>query len=169
MSAPQLCKELSISQSTLSRAIKELGQDIVRMGLEKRPVYAMKRNIAEVGDSCPVFSVSNSGQLKHALDLIPIKPRSFWVNSHSNKYESRHYTDLPYWLNDYRPSGYLGRLIPKRYPEFSFPADIRLWSAESCIRFWCALGADLPENLIFGQQAAALLAKSKEINKVDHH
>lgn len=65
------------------------------------------------------------------------------------------YDDLPYFLYDLRPQGFLGRLIARRIALQSddFPSDPRHWTAGHIGRYLVSNGDDLPGNLIFGEQA----------------
>lgn len=45
------------------------------------------------------------------------------------------YDDLPWFLFDLRPSGFLGRFVPMRHPELGLPVDIRAWSAEHLLGY----------------------------------
>ena len=65
------------------------------------------------------------------------------------------YDDLPYFLYDMAPQGFMGRQIAKELASQSddFPADPRHWNANHIGRYLVSNGDDLPGNLKFGEQA----------------
>lgn len=65
------------------------------------------------------------------------------------------YDDLPFFLDDLRPQGYLGRQIAEALASQSdeFPPDPRNWNSNHVGRYLVSNGDDLPGNFKFGQQA----------------
>lgn len=65
------------------------------------------------------------------------------------------YDDLPYFLDDLGPQGFLGRQIAAKMASQSgdFPPDPRHWNASHIGRYLISNGDDLPGNFKFGQQA----------------
>jgi hypothetical protein len=61
---------------------------------------------------------------------------------------------LPWWLNDMRPQGFLGRAYAHRHaPSLGLPADVRHWSDTDALRALLASGADPVGNLLMGEVA----------------
>lgn len=143
----------NLSQPQLSRYIKKLGTKIITIGKGRNTQYAHTREIPQVGFHIPIFRITQEGKLEESGSLFPIFPKGFYWKS-INQARSKTYHDLPYFLNDLRPSGFLGRLIPKTYPEWGFPQDIRLWSADSTLRYLTHFGIDLIGDQIMGEAAA---------------
>jgi len=67
--------------------------------------------------------------------------------------QSAFHRDLPYFLNELRPAGFLGRLIPAQHPELELPSDVRLWSADHTLRYLSRFGWNMPGDLIVGDAA----------------
>ena len=65
------------------------------------------------------------------------------------------YDDLPYFLADLRPQGFLGRQIASQMAQLSadYPPDPALWSSEHVGRYLLSNGDDLPGNFKFGPLA----------------
>jgi len=65
------------------------------------------------------------------------------------------YEDLPYFLDDLRPQGFLGRQIASELSKQSddFPPSPERWNAQHIGRYLISNGDDLPGNLKFGRQA----------------
>lgn len=151
-SASEACRELQISQSTFSRLIKSFGDDVVSFGKGSKSRYAFKREIKGLGRSVPVFSVSAKGKAHHDGTLHFVKPQSLvWVPT--GKTEFVWYPDLPYFLSDLRPSGFLGRMVPLTHSQENYPEDIRFWSADHCLHYLANYGSDNIGNLIVGEKA----------------
>jgi hypothetical protein len=130
-----------------------MGEQALKVGRGKRTQYLHTREIPQVGNKITIFRVTQKGNLEKQGMLYPVYPKGFyWMSNVPEK--SRLFDDLPYFLNDLRPSGFLGRLIPRMYVDWSFPEDIRLWTAESTLRYLNNFGLDLVGDFIIGEVAA---------------
>lgn len=71
------------------------------------------------------------------------------------------YADLPYFLFDSGPQGFLGRLVAEEMASLSggFPADPRRWNTDHVGRYLVSNGDDLPGNLKFGWQVFSRLRR----------
>jgi hypothetical protein len=78
--------------------------------------------------------------------------------------ESGLYDDLPYFLDDLRPQGFLGHQIAEEMSEQSdeFPPDPRRWNTNHVGRYLISNGEDLPGNFKFGQQALLRVRRHPE-------
>jgi len=150
--AGELPRRLNISHATLSRIIKSLSDDIVIMGRGRATFYALRRQIEGVPDLLPVFEVLPDGRSRRLGELRPLMHHSFALWS-SNLESAQVFPDLPYFLDDARPAGFMGRLVPQRHPEMGLPEDIQMWSADICLRYLCRHGWNLPGSLIVGDDA----------------
>ena len=63
LSARQLIEKLGISQPTLSRALIELGDDVVRIGAARSIQYALRDTVRELPD-VSINRVSSDGQIR---------------------------------------------------------------------------------------------------------
>lgn len=155
-----LQKLTNLSQAQVSRHLKSLEPEVIKIGKGKNTKYVLTRDIPQVGSKISIYCVSEQGELTQRGVLYPVFPKGFYWASLNSK-QSTIYDDLPYFLNDLRPSGYLGRLIPKTYPDWGFPEDIRLWTAESTLKYITHFGTDLIGNYIVGERAAEKFLNSK--------
>lgn len=154
--ALEIYRQLDVSQPAFSRLFQQSGARILAVGRARSRRYAARRVVNDVGASVPVYVISESGRARRALTLHAISPRGFYVEPHSEEFDAGFYDDLPYFLHDQRPAGYLGRLIPQHHPTLQLPDDVRLWSAEQCLRYVTHAGWNLPGNLIVGDAAFEL-------------
>ena len=74
------------------------------------------------------------------------------------------FDDLPYFLSDLRPQGFLGRQIAAKMAEQSeeFPRDPSNWSRDHVGQYLIANGDDLPGNFKFGPQARLRMRRAPE-------
>ncbi len=84
------------------------------------------------------------------------EPRGFHVEPAVADVAEDFHDDLPWFLNDLRPSGFLGRLVPRRHPDLGLPPDIRSWTSDHCLAYLCRHGWNMPGNLVVGDEAFGL-------------
>jgi hypothetical protein len=60
---------------------------------------------------------------------------------------------LPYFLQDQRPGGFLGRLVPRRYPELALPARVADWNDDHYLQYLTRRGGDTVGDLILGDES----------------
>ncbi len=60
---------------------------------------------------------------------------------------------LPYFLQDQRPAGFLGRGVPQRYPELALPLRVMDWNDDHYLRYLTRRGSDTVSDLILGDAA----------------
>ncbi|HWZ91107.1 MAG TPA: type II toxin-antitoxin system HipA family toxin YjjJ, partial [Polyangiaceae bacterium] len=106
-----------------------------------------------VGPRVSVYEVDEAGRSRKLAWLEATAPEGFYVAALNEDASSDFYADLPYFLNDLRPSGFLGRLVPAQHPELALPPDVRVWSGDQCLRYLSQLGSNLVGNLIVGEPA----------------
>ncbi|MEY2803313.1 MAG: hypothetical protein RL657_649, partial [Pseudomonadota bacterium] len=110
----------------MSRALAQLGPDVVRIGAGRSIQYALcdrSRGYAEV----PVYRVSEQGQLSDLGQLIPVRPDGFVMMRPDRL--ALHSDGLPWWLHDMRPQGFMGRAYAARHASaLGLPADVEQWT-----------------------------------------
>ena len=136
-----LCRVLEISQPTFSRLVHSMRRELLVVGRSRSTRYALPRTVAEVPTPIPVYEILPlGGAPRHLLHLHPVAPSGFYVE-YIEDGTGEFFEDLPWFLEDLRPSGYLGRLVPRRHPDLGVPADIRVWTREALreglIRNYC--------------------------------
>jgi len=151
--ARQLINLIGLSQPTLSRAIAGMGTEIVRIGAARSIQYALRdtaRGFAEV----PVYRISAEGQIRRLGMLLPVRPDGFVLLQDDGT--TLHYDGLPWWVQDMRPAGFLGRAFAISFAaELGLPADINEWNDAHALRALIHHGNDLVGNLLLGDIARA--------------
>lgn len=150
-SVRQLTDIMGISQPTISRAMKALGDEVVRIGTGPSIHYVL-RDAFRGFSSAPIYRITEEGQVKPLGRLIPVYPDGFVMEQTDNV--CLHSDGLPWWLFDMRPQGYLGRAYASRYSsELGLPANPENWADADVIRALLAHGHDAVGNLLIGEQA----------------
>ncbi|XTZ36564.1 type II toxin-antitoxin system HipA family toxin YjjJ [Salmonella enterica] len=151
MPAVQLADIIGVSQPTMSRALKALGDDVVRIGSGSSIQYAL-RDAFRGFSSAPIYRITEEGQVKPLGKLIPVHPDGF-VMEQTDKL-CIHSDGLPWWLFDMRPQGYLGRAYASTYSaELGLSSNPEDWTDTDVIRALLAHGHDAVGNLLIGEQA----------------
>lgn len=159
-SAKALSHELGVSQSTVSRAIAGLGRDVMRFGGGPSTGYALARTIGQQGSSIPMYRLNEGGDAEdlgvlHAFHggfrFEASSENSVLVSDLSNR--TTPFNDLPWFLYDLRPQGYVGRAVAREQTSrLGVPPDPRMWSGDDLLRYLIERGDDVPGNIIIGQR-----------------
>lgn len=153
MRTKQLIEIMRVSQPTLSRELRHIGDDIVRVGAGPSIQYAL-RDAYRGFASAPIYRITVEGQIKPLGELIPVHPEGFVMVQTDNA--RLHSDGLPWWLFDMRPQGYLGRAYASVYAAgLNLPANPEHWTDSDVIRALLIQGHDAIGNLLIGEQARA--------------
>ena len=151
-----------VSQSVVSRQLKEMGDSVVRFRKGRTLIYIVTRNAFGGNDKLPLSIVDAHGNTVLAAYIRPLINGGFFVEPVTGMPQlllgdrgNGLYDDLPYFLLDLCPQGFLGRQIAEELASQSddFPADPRRWNTNHIGRFLISNGEDLPGNFKFGEQA----------------
>ncbi len=166
MRGPATSKEIQaetgLSQTAVSRQLRALGDTMIKLPGGRPPRYVMTRNAFGGDDKLPLIIVDPYGNTVLAAYIRPLAHGGFFVEPATGMPavllgESGNglYEDLPYFLSDLSPQGFLGRQIAEELSSKSndFPNDPRSWNANHIGRYLVSNGDDLPGNFKFGEQA----------------
>ena len=151
-----------LSQSSVARQIKRMGDSVIQYREGRSKFYALTCNAFNSNDRLPLSIVDKSGNNILIAHLHPISSGGFFVEPIKEKFsllqgENRNglYEDLPYFLFDLKPQGFLGRQIARKLASQSddFPSNPEVWTTNHIGRYLISNGDDLPGNFIFGEQA----------------
>ncbi|MGE0100496.1 MAG: type II toxin-antitoxin system HipA family toxin YjjJ [Hydrogenophaga sp.] len=151
--SPELQARLGVSQPTVSRALAPLlrsGQ-VLRAGAARSRRYLLPRPIEGVGNEVPMMRVDALGRASAFGRMVPLPGGRFWVDEADGLSEL--HEGLPWFLQDMRPQGFMGRTFAHAHPELRLPGDLRHWSDDDVLKALVQAGDDLPGNLIVGQPA----------------
>jgi serine/threonine protein kinase HipA of HipAB toxin-antitoxin module len=167
-SGAELRAQLGISQATFSRLASAVSSRLVVAGRGRSTRYAARRAAEDLPDQLPVYEIGEDGRARRAATLHAVLPDGYYVESAADDVPSAFHRDLPYYLHELRPAGFLGRLVPRRHPELGLPADARLWSSNDVLRYVSRFGWNLPGAFVVGDDALALyLEHSSHVQAVE--
>ena len=154
-SAVELQQALRVSQPTVSRLLGPLIQSgqVQKVGAARSQRYVLSRTVAGVGSVVPVSRVDTHGRATPFARLVPLQGGAFWVDEADGL--SQRHDGLPWFLNDMRPQGFMGRTFAAAHPELVLGSDPAQWSDDDMLRALALVGDDLPGNLIVGEAAFA--------------
>ncbi|MBU1170427.1 MAG: type II toxin-antitoxin system HipA family toxin YjjJ [Proteobacteria bacterium] len=163
---PATSKEIQgatgLSQPVVSRQLRDMGDTVVKLANGRSPRYAATRNAFGGNDRLPLGMVDACGNTVLAAYLRPLVHGGFFIEPATGmpplllgESNDGLYGDLPYFLYDLSPQGFLGRKIAEEMAAHSddFPNDPRNWNTNHIGRYLVSNGDDLPGNFKFGEQA----------------
>lgn len=159
--AAELGAALGISQPTVSRALAGLREGVVRIGHARSARYALASPLGRAGSHWPLYRLTADGRPDplgelHRLQgggwfLQPSRPLPLFLHG---EFADGLYPDLPWFLDDLRPQGFLGRAFVHRYAtELEAPGDLTRWQADDVVAALLRRGNDLPGDLVLGESA----------------
>jgi DNA-binding transcriptional ArsR family regulator len=153
LSARQLTEHIGVSQPTISRALTELGDEVVRIGAARSIQYTLRDTTRGLPD-VPVYRVDAEGRIRQLGTLIPVRPEGFVMCQEDGV--TLHSDGLPWWLFDMRPQGYLGRAYAACHGvELGLPERLSDWTDTHALRALIGHGHDVVGNLLLGDVARA--------------
>src|SRR6185437_15343804 len=159
-----LLSALDVSRATLMRAVRTAGLEVLTIGRARRTSYAARRRLRGRADPVPVFQVAEQGgsdeigRLNLAYpdgSVFEFSTPSAWPLDDSMR--DGWFDGLPYFLQDLRPDGFLGRQFAKAHARLlQLGDDPRQWSDDDVLYAISILGADQSGNFIVGEEAFRL-------------
>lgn len=161
-SAQDLGTDLGLSQPTVSRLLTAAGNTVVRIGRARRSRYAVRRDVRGLGEQWPLYRIDAHGRPHTMGQLAALYPSGSLLSSDSlpdwlrDDFVDGLFPGLPWFLDDQRPQGFLGRQFAQRWSgELGLPADILQWTDDSVLAALLLRGEDGPGNFVLGEAALA--------------
>jgi len=155
LSSAELQAQMGVSQPTVSRAMAPLIQsgEVHKVGAARKQRYVLPRTVRDVGRSVQVMRIDAHGQPSPFARMVPLASGAVWVDEADGL--SKRFDGLPWFLDDMRPQGFMGRTFAHTHPELQLGNDPRYWSDDDVLRALALCGDDLPGNLVVGEAAFA--------------
>ena len=155
LSSAELQDLMRVSQPTVSRALAPLIQagEVQKVGAARKQRYVLPRTVRDVGRSVPIMRINAHGQPSPFGRMVPLASGAVWVDEEDGL--SKRFDGLPWFLDDMRPQGFMGRTFAHTHPELQLGNDPRFWSDDDVLRALALCGDDLPGNLVVGEAAFA--------------
>lgn len=153
-SAVELATALSVSRETMSRALRDLEhqQHVFRMGSTRGARYALRRSLKTIGSEWPVYTIDEAGT-PHELGILnAARPDNYFASAGPERIRGL-FAGIPYYLQDARPAGFLGRTVPTNYPELGLPARVSDWTDDHFLTYLTLRGSDTTGDLVTGIEA----------------
>lgn len=153
LTSAELQELLGVSQPTVSRALAPLihGGQVQKVGAARSQRYVLPRTVPNVGNEVLVMRIDSHGRPSPFARMVPLEGGAFWVDE-ADGVSARH-DGLPWFLDDMRPQGFMGRTFAHAHPELQLGHDPGHWSDDDVLRAMTLYGDDLPGNLIMGEAA----------------
>lgn len=161
MASRAITQALQISPPTLNRLLGKLGSSAVeRVGAARSTRYALRRSVRNLGSDWPIYRIGDDGRprvwaelraLHGGFRVIPRDPTPKWMK---REYVDGIFAGLPFFMQDVRPQGYLGRAIAHdTASRLGAPADLRQWNDDDVLSYFLADGYDMPGDFVIGDRA----------------
>ena len=173
LTSAELQALLGVSQPTVSRALAPLIQagQVRKVGAARSQRYVLPREVPGVGSEVRVMRIDTQGQASPFARMVPLAGGAFWVDE-ADGVSARH-DGLPWFLDDMRPQGFMGRTFAHAHPALQLGHDPRHWSDDDVLRAMTLYGDDLPGNLIMGEAAFqrfhTLPARASQVASADSY
>ena len=161
LTAAALAAALGISQPTVSRRLASAGERIVRIGKARSSRYALAQDIGRAGSRWPLYRIDSLGRSEALGELsalhgggfhfAPARPIPAFLHG---DFAAGVFPGLPWFLDDQRPQGFLGRTFVRRVAtDIGAPEDLTRWQADDVVLALLRYGEDEPGDLVLGEHA----------------
>jgi hypothetical protein len=158
----EICDYCNLTSRQALLQLKKLGSSIIKIPNGKSPKYALTTNAFGAGDKITIWEVDNFGKTSALATLRPLAAGGFFVEKHIQmptvflgEKGNGLYDDLPYFLRDMAPKGFLGRKVAERLANLddSFPKNPDNWQNEHIGKYLLTNTENSIGNLKFGNNA----------------
>lgn len=160
-SAAEIGAALGVSQSTVSRLIATAGDLVARIGKARSARYAATRQIGRNGSVWALYRLDaeSKGLQLGRLQALHDGGYLFTANMpcpafFTGEFRDGLYPGLPWFIDDQRPQGFLGRTFARRVAtEIGADAVLDHWTADDHAIAILQYSADQPGDLVLGDAA----------------
>lgn len=157
----ELLQALGVSRPTLSRAVARARGAVLRFGATRATVYATPRQIG--GESSwPLYRINGDAHVELLGELLAVGRNEFALRPQhplpafmpAPDFTAGVFPDLPWFLDDQRPQGFLGRHFAHRMAAtLGVPRDPRLWTGDHTVTALVQHGHDPLGDLVLGERS----------------
>jgi hypothetical protein len=159
--AAQLVRQLGVTRPVLSRLVALAGSQVLRIGKARATAYVACADTG-VGNVWPLWRMRPDATLEalgtlHALrgerfQFVPSGERPHLIRSVETV--AGHFPGLPWFLDDLRPQGFLGRTLAHRQSRtLGVPQDLMRWQLRDTLLAITRTGGTGIGDLLLGQHA----------------
>ncbi|WP_419570958.1 type II toxin-antitoxin system HipA family toxin YjjJ [Rheinheimera sp.] len=147
-SSTELASFCGCDRSTVTRQLKQLETKLVATGRARSTRYYLRRG---ADSDTPLYRISEAGQAEYLGTMVAVMPQGYVVKTNSDA-DGSYYDDLPWWLQDLRPQGFLGRNLAKALFGQGIVGtdDIDYWKDQDVFNALLHAKGDSPGNVLIG-------------------
>lgn len=149
---PDLLRELGISQSSFSRLVARAGDAVVTLGRARATSYALGRDLRGLGSKIPIYRVTREGVVQPWRELRVLSAWQYGLDT-SDRKGGQFFEGLPFFLQDMRPQGFLGRAFPRANGDLGLPERLVDWSDDDALFALAKRGEDCIGDMIVGDES----------------
>lgn len=148
-----LTSRLRLSQPTLFRSAQAQPQTVIALGARRNRKLAALRDVRNLGPHFPVFLISGEGELVPLGEIVALYPSSFVFINAKFPTLPKYFPGLPFFLDDARPQGFLGKAFSQQNPDLDLPLRLSDWNNDDILQALATRGEDLVGNLLVGTKS----------------
>lgn len=159
--ASRILQELGISRPVLGRLVREAGNQVMRVGRARATAYVARAS-TDAGSTWPVWRMRSDATLEELGALHLLRQGRFQFEPTGERPNlvrpldgmPGHFPGLPWFLDDLRPQGFLGRSLAHRNgPELGVPTDLNRWQLRDTLLAITRTGGTAIGDLLLGGHA----------------
>lgn len=151
--------ESGISQPTLSRLLPSASERVLQVGLARASRFALDHSTARAGSHWPLYRISADGKSETLGELHALHSEEFLFEPRGERPALMHgdcaagrFPGVPWFLDDQRPQGFLGRAFARRIAgDIDAPVDPLIWRPDDVVLALLRHGDDPPGDLVLGE------------------
>src|SRR5438046_3194930 len=119
LSAQDLQRRLGLEARSFFRLARRTGQEVLRYGHTRRAKYAATRTVPRLGSTLPLFGVGEDEAVTLIANVHLLHGNGTvveWAHGRVTEHD-----DVPWFLYDVRPQGFLGRSFVSRHADLELP------------------------------------------------
>lgn len=153
--AAEIVERLGVSQPTVSRLLRRMAPEVMALGRSRAARYGLRREIRGpgrvLGGDLPVYRVDHDGRARE-IGVLSVLHGGCWYESLEGG-TSAVYDDLPWFLDDMRPQGFVGRALAQSAQDLDLPPRLGDWNNDHALVWLVQRGEDAIGNLIVGHES----------------
>lgn len=148
----ELQQALGTSQPTLSRILRQLSPHIIFIDKGKNTRYGRSRPVRDLGTKFPAYRIGEDGNARLFGMLTCVRERYYYWQPPSEAH--RLFSHLPWFIQDLRPDGFIGRALAQRYhEELGVPRRLQDWNDDDTLTAAARRGEECIGDLIVGTES----------------
>ncbi len=162
-SARELAGSLGVSQPTISRALADMDPQLRRIGSGRTTRYGLLAPVGDFGSAWPLYFINTVGAPEQIGTLHSLAGPAYWLEGAERwpsltgeQFATGVFPGLPWFLDDMRPQGFLGRTFARRYGlDLGQGPNPVLWPNSAVIESLLRFGSNLLGAFVLGHHALA--------------